>query len=45
MATSTDLLVIGSGIAGLTLALEASRHARVTIVTKRGRPRRRSIPS
>ena len=35
MATSTDVLVVGSGIAGLTLALELAETARVTIVTKR----------
>src|SRR5437870_13555207 len=29
-----DLLVIGSGIAGLTCALECARHARVVLVTK-----------
>jgi L-aspartate oxidase len=32
-----DLLIIGSGIAGLSLAVEASRFARVAIVTKKNR--------
>lgn len=32
-----DLLIIGSGIAGLSLAVQASRFARVTIVTKKDR--------
>jgi L-aspartate oxidase len=31
----TDFLVIGSGVAGLSYALEACRHGHVTIVTKR----------
>jgi L-aspartate oxidase len=31
----TDFLVIGSGLAGLTLALKASRHGSVALVTKR----------
>ncbi|MCB9541782.1 MAG: L-aspartate oxidase [bacterium] len=30
-----DVLVLGSGIAGLSFALEAARHGRVLIVTKR----------
>ncbi|MCA9603742.1 MAG: FAD-binding protein, partial [Myxococcales bacterium] len=32
----TDVLVIGSGVAGLSLALEAASNHRVTVVTKRG---------
>ncbi|MBI5496896.1 MAG: L-aspartate oxidase [Deltaproteobacteria bacterium] len=32
---TTDFLVLGSGIAGLAFALEAARHGRVLIVTKR----------
>jgi len=34
MAEKVDFLVIGSGIAGLTFALEASAHGSVLIVTK-----------
>jgi len=34
MKKRTDFLVIGSGIAGLTFALEAVKYGRVTIVTK-----------
>ncbi len=37
MRVECDLLVIGSGVAGLTFALEASKHAKVTILTKRSR--------
>ncbi len=35
MAIQTDVLVIGSGIAGLTLALDLADHAEVTVITKR----------
>jgi len=31
---STDVLVIGSGVAGLRAAIEASHHAEVTLITK-----------
>ncbi|MCU0408644.1 MAG: L-aspartate oxidase [Bacteroidales bacterium] len=34
MKKRTDFLVIGSGIAGLSFALKASRYGKVTIVTK-----------
>jgi L-aspartate oxidase len=37
MALTCDFLVIGSGIAGLSFALEASDHGEVIIVTKRAR--------
>ncbi len=37
MALETDFLVVGSGIAGLTFALQAAAHGRVTVVTKRQR--------
>jgi L-aspartate oxidase len=37
MAYTTDYLVLGSGIAGLTFALEAAKHGDVLIVTKRMR--------
>jgi L-aspartate oxidase len=37
MAMVTDYLVLGSGVAGLSFALNAARHGEVTIVTKRGR--------
>ncbi|HLP71967.1 MAG TPA: L-aspartate oxidase [Bacteroidales bacterium] len=36
MKRRTDFLVIGSGIAGLTFALKASKYGKVTIVTKAG---------
>lgn len=35
MATSTDFLVLGSGVAGLTFALDAARYGQVLVVTKR----------
>ena len=35
MEVQTDYLVIGSGIAGLIFALEAARHGKVVIVTKK----------
>jgi len=35
MELSTDFLVLGSGIAGLTYALEVAEHGRVLIVTKK----------
>jgi len=37
VTSRTDLLVIGTGIAGMTLALDVADHAEVTLVTKRGR--------
>jgi L-aspartate oxidase len=37
MATTCDYLVIGSGIAGLSFALEAADHGDVILVTKRSR--------
>jgi len=35
MRISCDYLVLGSGIAGLTFALEAAKHGRVIVATKR----------
>ena len=37
MRAECDYLVLGSGVAGLSFALEAARHGRVTMVTKRSR--------
>ena len=36
MAYKTDFLIIGSGIAGLTLALKLSAWGKVAVITKRG---------
>ncbi|MGF1468428.1 MAG: L-aspartate oxidase [Sandaracinaceae bacterium] len=35
MRYTSDFLVLGSGISGLTFALEAARHGSVTVLTKR----------
>jgi L-aspartate oxidase len=37
MVVGADFLVIGSGVAGLTFALEAAEHGSVVLVTKRNR--------
>jgi L-aspartate oxidase len=37
MTTAVDFLVLGSGVAGLTFALEAAAHGRVLVITKRAR--------
>jgi L-aspartate oxidase len=37
VAITTDFLVIGSGIAGLTFALDAADHGEVILITKRSR--------
>jgi L-aspartate oxidase len=37
MPQSFDYLVLGGGVAGLTFALEASRHGSVAVLTKRSR--------
>ncbi|MEM1414836.1 MAG: L-aspartate oxidase [Myxococcota bacterium] len=37
MRIECDYLVIGSGVAGLTFALEAAKESRVTVLTKRSR--------
>jgi len=34
MKKRTDFLVIGSGIAGLSFALKAAKHGKVSVVTK-----------
>jgi L-aspartate oxidase len=37
MRIECDIIVLGSGVAGLSFALEAARTARVTVITKRSR--------
>ncbi|MEM4245850.1 MAG: FAD-dependent oxidoreductase [Candidatus Bathyarchaeia archaeon] len=34
----TDFLVVGSGIAGLSFALKAAKHGRITVLTKKTAP-------
>lgn len=36
MRLKTDFLVIGSGLAGLSMAIKAAKHGKVTVVTKAG---------
>jgi L-aspartate oxidase len=36
MTTKTDFLIIGSGLAGLSMAIKAAEYGKVTIVTKAG---------
>ncbi len=43
MAQSFDFLILGGGIAGLTCALEASRHGSVAVLTKRARDESNTI--